>query len=383
MTPRLLLAAALAATTPALAQSTGVPACEAFLQAYAQCAATAAGPDLLRSGVAQAVESLRSSYREEAKRGNVGLRRLAERCPVEHELVRTSLTKNVQCTFPAPAPAAAPTLDPKQEEAEKFSAWIEASNYMVKWEKFPKQLADYQEAYAQIPKAGGKTRTDASYRYSPSDYDGLVDRLRKATAMRAPIPAVDEAGARLLETLVTLGPVARRLKRYRDTREFEVDGFALAREQHPAMLRGLTEAVAAADAFTTALGERERIRDEALLASLPDASIPKLMLQASLAARRALREHEATAAKGDPRTFGDAVAALRTADDALHDKLETTSPKPDSACTRVAEDLDAMVGRGRELARAPRSVDTANAFIGAYNDGVEHMDRCRKALADR
>ena len=83
------------------AQVTGVPACEAFLQAYAQCAATAKGPEVMRSSIAQGVEAMRSSYLEDAKRGNAGLRRLAARCPMEHDLVRTSsITKNIQCDSP-------------------------------------------------------------------------------------------------------------------------------------------------------------------------------------------------------------------------------------------------------------------------------------------
>ncbi|RYF14766.1 MAG: hypothetical protein EOO77_13960, partial [Oxalobacteraceae bacterium] len=88
--PPLLATLLLLLPTTAWAQDTGVPACEAFLKAYAQCAATAKGPEMMRSGIAQAVDTMRSSYLEDAKRGNVGLRRLAARCPSEHELVRTS-----------------------------------------------------------------------------------------------------------------------------------------------------------------------------------------------------------------------------------------------------------------------------------------------------
>lgn len=240
--PRLPLLASLLLMLPAEAgaQPIGVPACDAFLKAYAQCAATAKGPDAMRSGIAQGVESMRSSYLEDAKRGNAGLRRLAARCPDEHELVRTSLTKNIQCDFPAAVAAPPPVLDAAELVTEKVNAWVDAQNFIVQWEKFPQQLADYQEGFARLPKPGTKAGAGASYSFSLGDYDQLIERLRKAAAMPASVPGVDEAGARLLAALETLNPLTKRLKRYRDTREFQEDNYALAREQHPAVLHSLS-----------------------------------------------------------------------------------------------------------------------------------------------
>ena len=383
--PRPPLLATLLLMLPATtwAQVTGVPACEAFLQAYAQCAATAKGPELMRSSITQGVDAMRSSYLEDAKRGNVGLRRLAARCPMEHDLVRTSITKNVQCDFPAAAASPPPALDSEELVTEKVNAWVDAQNFIVQWEKFGKQLADYQEGYGRLPKPGTKIGAGAGYSFSLSDYDQLIERLRKADAMSASVPGVDEAGTRLLTVLETLNPIAKRLKRYRDTREFQEDGYALAREQHPAVLRGLQAATKAAVLFSTALSERELARDERLVATLPEGSIPKLMLQASLAARRVLREQEALEPKGDTKALATAVAVLQAGNTALRDKLDATQPKPDHNCMRTAEDMDAMVGKGREIARGGKRTDTGNELIRAYNNAVDHMGDCRKALARR
>ena len=367
----------------AWAQDTGVPACEAFLRAYAQCAATAKGPEVMRSGIGQAVETMRSSYLEDARRGNAGLRRLAARCPIEHELVRTSITKNVQCDFPAAAAAAPPALNTQELVTEKVNAWVDAQNFIVQWEKFDQQLANYQGVYARLPKPGAKVGADASYNFPLSGYDQLIERLRKAAAMPATVPGVDEAGGQLLAVLEPLNPIIIRLKRYRDTRGFQEDGYAMAREQHPAVLRGMQDATKAATLFSSALSERELVRDEQLVTTLPEGSLPKLMLQASLAARRVLRAQEALEPKGDTKALAAAVTALAAGSTALHDKLDSTQPKPDSSCMRTAEDMDTMVGKGREIASGGKRTATSNEFIRAYNSGVDHMGDCRKALARR
>jgi hypothetical protein len=367
----------------AWAQDTGVPACEAFLRAYAQCAASAKGPEVMRSGIAQAVETMRSSYLEDARRGNAGLRRLAARCPTEHEMVRTSITKNVQCDFPAATATAAPVLNAQELITEKVNAWVEAQNFIVQWEKFEQQLASYENGYAKVPKPGAKLRPDADYSFSLSGYDQLIERLRKAAAMPASVPGVDEAGGRLLAVLEPLNPLIIRLKRYRDTRGFQEDGFALARELHPAVLRGMQDATKAAVLFSSALSERELVRDEQLVTTLPDGSLPKLMLQTSLAARRVLRAQEALEPKGDTKALAAAVSALAASNTALHDKLDSTQPKPESSCMRTAEDMDGMVGKGREIAGGGKRTGTSNELIRAYNNGVDHMSDCRKALARR
>lgn len=248
-------------------------------------------------------------------------------------------------------------------------------------EKFGKQLADYLEGYSRLPKPGAKIRTGASYSFSLSDYDQLIERLRKAAAMPASVPGVDEAGARLLAVLETLNPIAKRLKRYRDTREFQEDGYALAREQHSGVLHGLQDATKAAFLFSTALSERELARDERLVATMTDGTLPKLILQASLAGRRVLREQDALEPKGDTKALAAAVAMLQASNTALHDKLDATQPKPDYNCMRTAEDMDAMVGKGREIARGGKRTDTSNELIRAYNNAVDHMGDCRKALA--
>ena len=379
--PPLLAALLLLLPSMGWAQSTGVPACEAFLKAYAQCAATAKGPEVMRSSIAQAAETMRSSYLEDARRGNAGLRRLAARCPSEHELVRTSITRNVQCDFPAATTVAAPVLDAQELVSEKVNAWVEAQNFIVEWEKFDEQLADYQGGYARLPRPGAKVRGDASYSFSLSGYDQLIERLQKAAAMPATVPGVDEAGERLLAVLQPLNPIIIRLKRYRDTRGFQEDGFALAREQHPAMLAGLQQAGKAAVLFSTALSDREMVRDEQLVTTLPEGTLPRLLLQARLSARRVLRAQDALEPKGDTKPLAAAIATLQASNTALHDKLDATRPKPDSDCMRTAEDMDEMVGKGREITGGGKRASTGNELIRAYNNLVDHMGRCRKSLA--
>ena len=43
--------------------------------------------------------------------------------------------------------------------------------------------------------------------------------------------------------------------------------------------------------------------------------------------------------------------------------------------------MDTMVGKGRETVRGGRRADTGNEMIRAYNNAVDHMSSCRRALA--
>lgn len=74
------------------------------------------------------------------------------------------------------------------------------------------------------------------------------------------------------------------------------------------------------------MSEREMVRDERLVTTLPEGSLPRLMLQTSLAACRALREKDALESKGDTKALAAAAAVLQAGNTALHDKLDAAQP---------------------------------------------------------
>lgn len=75
-------------------------------------------------------------------------------------------------------------------------------------------------------------------------------------------------------------------------------------------------------------------RDEARAGTLPQGSVPQRLLAASLATRRAVRAHDALRPRDNPA--------------ALLDTIGSATPKPGSACTGYFEEIDTMVGAGRD-----------------------------------
>ena len=93
------------AVTPAT--PVGIETCDAFLAAYAQCAASPDVPDAARSGLRQSINTMRQGFRA-AVAGNERARRTVEfQCAQAHGVVRERLMAAYRCDFPAPSAAAA------------------------------------------------------------------------------------------------------------------------------------------------------------------------------------------------------------------------------------------------------------------------------------
>lgn len=378
------------------AQGTGVPSCDAFLDAYQKCAGSPGVPEAARPAMLLGIGQMRTSFREAAA-NPVAARALAKSCADTHASVRQSMVSSFKCDFPqadvvadtAPPPAETPRPRPagsaEQQEIAKANAWVDAQNYIVSWHHLNQDLRQYQETYARnVPKAGAKPAPDATFYFNISDFDGLLERLRKAQELPGTIPGVDEAGARLLTALDGLNPVVKRLTRYRSTREYQEDGFKLAREQNDAVVSGMKAASKAADLFGAALGERELVRDEKRLTTLPEGSLARMLMRASLDARRVVAQQDLLEPRADVKPMADAVAALAASNEALHARLDATSPKPSSYCTGYAEYVDSMVGNGRGVVRDMRGngspAGNARDVIRDYNRSIDALKDCRKEL---
>ncbi|TXN60380.1 hypothetical protein FV228_23380, partial [Methylobacterium sp. WL18] len=95
------------AVTPAT--PVGVESCDAFLDAYAQCAASPGVPEAARPGIRQGIGTMRESFRESVLRNEGARATVAYQCAQAHEAVRKSLIDAFKCDFPA-APAASQAL---------------------------------------------------------------------------------------------------------------------------------------------------------------------------------------------------------------------------------------------------------------------------------
>ena len=378
------------------ADPTGLPSCNAFLQAYRQCAASPGIPEAARPGILQSIESMGSSFRDAAAGSERARRTIAAQCVQTHAAVRQSLVRSFNCDFPAPAEAsaganagagspAAAAPDPEQQETVKANAWVKAQNDLVQWNHMERDLASYLSGNERMLKPGAKPSPDNWYEFSIGNFDTVIARLRDAAALPGTVPGVDKAGAALLAALEDVNPVIKRLSRYQTTREFKEDNYKLAREQHPILVSGMKAAIQAADTFSSALFDRGMERDERRVGTLPKGSLEQRLLATSLSARRAVRQHDRLRPRADTAPMLAALAELSDNNKALLATLDAAAPKPDSSCTSYASYVDSMIGSGRDLARDIRGgsnpSSTSESFIRAFNRSVDYLTRCERRLA--
>ena len=400
---RTWIAAAALAAAPAWAQDTapvGVEACDKFIAAYQQCAATPGLLPAVKTSIEGAIPDLRNNFRTSAGRGAQARAGVAAQCLQIHDSLRQSLVQNFKCDFPASAngdspaqaaaaaPAALPRraeparVDPEAAAIAKVNAYTEVQNRIVTFYPFAKRLADYQSNNERVLRLGTKLGADAWYSFSIGDFDSLAGELEKAIALPGAVPEVDGLAAKLLAALREVNPTVKALSRYQSTREFREDGFKFAREQHPVLVAGMKAAAGAADGFENALFDRGLARDERRMAALPEGSLPRQVLQASLSTRRAVKRYEALQPRGDTAPFLAALAEVSAANRELSLALDKLSPKASTYCTGYSRTLDAVLGHGRDLARDIRAGSNprqpSERFGEYFNRSVEDYGRCLK-----
>lgn len=87
----------------------GVESCDAFLEAYAQCAASPGVTEAARPSIRQGINTMRESFRDLVARNAAARPTVAYQCAQAHEAVRKRLIEAFKCDFPA-APPASQTL---------------------------------------------------------------------------------------------------------------------------------------------------------------------------------------------------------------------------------------------------------------------------------
>lgn len=395
-----VLATPAAAVTPLTPVS--VESCDAFLDAYAQCAASPGVPETARPGIRQGINTMRESFRDSVARNAAARPTVAYQCAQAHEAVRKSLIHAFKCDFPAlpsasqallqappsataaQAPArAAPPQSPEAQAVAKVNAYTEVQNHLVRSHPLERQLAEYRRDNERVLKLGTKLGANAWYHFGIVDFDGVIDELEKAVALPGSIPEVDPQAARLLAALRDVNPTLKALTRYQTTREFKEDGYKFAREQHPILVPKVEAAAKAMDAYGTALFERELARDERRAALLPEDAPARRLLATSLALRRAVQRFEALGPKADVAPFLGALGEVSTANRQLGTILDGMSPKPSSSCTGYADTVARVIGHGRDVARDIRAKgdpsQPAQLFNDTYNRSVRDFESCQRS----
>ena len=380
----------------------GVESCDAFLEAYAQCAASPGVPEAARPGIRQGINTMHESFRDSVLRNEAARPTVAYQCAQAHEAVRKSLVDAFKCGFPA-APAAsqallqspppppgsaratarpAPAQTPEAQAVAKANAYTEAQNHLVRSHPLEQQLADYRRDNERVLKLGTKLGANAWYHFGIVDFDGVIDELEKAVALPGVVPEVDAQASRLLAALREVNPILKALTRYQTTREFKEDGFKFAREQHAILVPRVDAAAKAMDAYGTALFEREIARDERRLAALPEDAPARRLLSTSLTLRRAVRRFEALGPKADVAPFLAALGEVSNANRHLGTVLDGMSPKANSSCTGYTDTVASVIGHGRDVARDIRAKSDpsqpAQRFNETYNRSVRDLESCHK-----
>ena len=396
-----VLATPAAAVTPLT--PVGVESCDAFLDAYAQCAASPGVPEPARPGIRQGINTMRESFRDSVARNPAARPTVAYQCAQAHEAVRKSLVDAFKCDFPAlpaasqallqaappvaaaqaPARAAPPPQSPEAQAVAKVNAYTEAQNHLVRSHPLERQLAEYRRDNERVLKLGTKLGANAWYHFGIVDFDGVIDELEKAVALPGSIPEVDPQAARLLAALRDVNPTLKALTRYQTTREFKEDGYTFARQQHPILVPKVEAAAKAMDAYGTALFERELARDERRMTALPEDAPARRLLATSLALRRAVQRFEALGPKADVAPFLGALGEVSTANRQLGTTLDGMSPKPSASCGGYADTVASVIGHGRDVARDIRAKgdpsQPAQLFNDTYNRSVRDLESCQRS----
>ena len=382
------------------AQPVGIGVCDNFLAAYSQCAASSAVPESARSAIQQGIDGMRTSFRSAAGQSAAAREAIRQQCVSSHEMVRTRMMEAFKCEFPAasampvvadaPVTAAAPVAkaaavadDPALAVAKKVNAYTKVQNDIVETHPMGKQLAEHMRNNERVLKLGTKLGANAWYLFGIDDFDRQISDLKEAMAMPGSVPEVDPAAAGLLSAMEAVNPVIKELYRYQKTRDFKEDGFKLAMAREKPLEDGMRGAMAASEAFSTALFERRMGIDEARLAGLKTGSLAHGLLGASLKTRVLLRRYDAMEKPGDVPVFLTALDEVRASNKALMGVADGLSPKANSYCADYSEALDALIGHGRDLAgsvKAKRDAsDEAAAFARDYNKSVDYYAQCLKA----
>ena len=213
----------------------GVESCDAFLDAYARCAASPSVPEAVRPNIRQGIGTLRESFRDAISRTASARPTVAQQCAQAHEAVRKSMVDAFRCDFPAPPPAsqallqAAPPATATQaparadaqvappppsrevQEVAKANAYTEVQNHLVRSHPLEQQLAEYRRDNERVLKLGTRLGANAWYHFGIVDFDGVIDELEKAAALPGIIPEIDPQATRLLAALRELNPTLKAL----------------------------------------------------------------------------------------------------------------------------------------------------------------------------
>ena len=399
-----VLATPAAAVTPVT--PVGIESCDAFLDAYAQCAASPGVPEPVRPNIRQGIGTLRESFRDAVSRNASARPTVAQQCAQAHEAVRKSMVDAFRCDFPAPPPASQALLQPappataaqapartdarvaspppsrEAQEMAKVNAYTEVQNHLVRSHPLERQLAEYRRDNERVLKLGTKLGANAWYHFGIVDFDGVIDELEKAAALPGTIPEIDPQATRLLAALRELNPTLKALTRYQTTREFKEDGYKFAREQHTILVPRVEAAAKAMDAYGTSLFERELARDERRMATLPEDAPARRLLATSLALRRAVQRFEALGPKADTAPFLAALGDVSSANRQLGATFDGMNPKASSSCTGYADTVASVIGHGRDVARDIKAKgdpsQPARLFNDAYNRSVRDLESCQR-----
>ncbi len=387
---------------PSVAQvndGTGVASCDAFLAAYRQCIASPGLPAGVRGSLTEALSTLTRTFKESAA-NQYARRSIASTCVTAHQSTRRSLIEAFKCDFPdanvalADIPVTTPITPPTTTRASqtpvaataaeqafaKEQAYIGVHNSFVGSHNISKDLFAFNRDSERWLKPGAKITDDVWFSFGVGDFDSDIEKLEAAIARPGTLPGVDKAARELLETMSALSPIVKGLNRYQESRDFREDKFRYAQQQAPEFLRLMKAADTAEDRFSDALDDLQSARDEAKLASLPDAP-PRQMLKTLVDSRTAVKTLQSLPRGDKGQAFADRMAIVAADNRALAASIDSMRPKPDSYCDGYVKYVTSFVGYGRDIARDLKTggnyAQTADQFVDYFNRALKYSGQCR------
>ncbi|UFH50812.1 YiiG family protein [Pseudomonas sp. KNUC1026] len=251
----------------------------------------------------------------------------------------------------APAPSA------EQVEIEKYNAYVDAANSGGDFAAILEhRLAEYSKQLKS------QNKLTEYYLFDVHDISNVRDNLKKALALPAPMPELDEPAKAMLVALEKLAPIHADLANYTESKGWLADDGKKAKEMEPALDAAL-EAVAVEQAkFYDGLSKRDEINVKHAFDAAEKDSLAYynagFVLYGKQAMRLSREFFKSAGADATIQPFADSLDKTAQMVEGWQKKNTSKSP----SCTVLPSRMNQFVAKGRQ------AISTAKAGGYKYDE---------------
>ena len=274
------------------------------------------------------------------------------------------------------------TPETKDQASEKLDAYIKGYNALVSgW--------GIREVYEHVQENDytKQEKTDsANFTENSSSIDRAIELFRKGQAIKAEgMEDMDKAVAEFIPLGEKLSAQQKELKPYFDSKKYQDDKLAKAKEAYPVMVANFAASIAALDKVSTLVAKYQRVESEKRIAKFKQSGdtlryhTEEAMLDAQdLVAlfddpEKAIENPE-TYTKGDVALTK--LEAVVEAQRKAYDEAKSKNAEHISSYDSIGDSLTSMIGAYRDL-RTKKTPDAYNDLMKKYNTVIGNYNSAR------